>query len=52
MTEPQIYAEDSPPDMTGPHGRAWKTDVGAIARRFPDGPPAELTPCGWIVEAR
>jgi hypothetical protein len=51
LTEPVIYAEDRAPDLIGTRGRAWKTDISAIARRFPDGPPAELTPCGWIVEA-
>lgn len=48
---PVRYAEDTKPDMEGPHGRAWKNDIEAMARRYPDGPPASTTVASWIVEA-
>lgn len=47
-----VFAEDREPDLSGPHGKAWKVDVEAVARRYPGSAPAELTPCAWIVEAR
>ncbi len=52
MSEPVIYVEDRAPDLTGTHGRAWKVDVPAVARRRPGGPPAELCCAHWVVEAR
>jgi hypothetical protein len=52
VTEPVIYAESRAPDLTGPNGRAWKSDIAAVARRYPGGPPHELTVVSWVVEAR
>lgn len=51
MSEPVIYVEDVKPDLLGPFGHAWRADVGAIARRHPGGPPADLTVSAWIVQA-
>lgn len=41
--EPIIYAEDRAPDRAGPHGRAWKCDVEATARRYKNRVPVDLT---------
>lgn len=50
MNDPVIYVEDREPDIVGAHGKAWKVDVAAVARRNPGGPGADLTPASWIVE--
>ena len=52
MNEPIVYVDDRAPDLVGAHGRAWKYDMEACARRYPSGPTAELTVASWIVEAR
>lgn len=51
MTDPILYAEDKDPDLKGLHGRAWKFDIAAFARRHPAGPPLELTVASWIMHA-
>jgi hypothetical protein len=49
--EPLIYVDDRAPDLVGVHGRAWKHDIEAVARRY-GGPPPAITVASWIVEAR
>lgn len=42
---------DTPPDMTGQHGAAWRVNLAAVIAKYPAGPPMELTPCAWVVHA-
>jgi hypothetical protein len=51
MSEPLIYVEDVKPDLQGSHGKAWRADLAAVARRRPGGPPPELTVASWILSA-
>lgn len=51
MSEHLRYADDEAPDLIGKYGRAWRTDTAAIARRYPGGPPADLTVASWLVRA-
>lgn len=47
---PTRYADSTPPDLEGPHGKAWMCDTEEIVRRNGNKPHASV--CGWIVEAR
>jgi hypothetical protein len=46
---------DSPADISGPHGRAWRADLAAILAqqraKHGSAPPLELNVCGWYVHA-
>lgn len=43
--------ENTKPDLVGTMGQAWLPDLEAIGRKYPDGPPADLTVGCWYVRA-
>ena len=49
----EINSEVMPaPDRLGPHGSAWRCDIGALRRRLRIAPRDDATIAAWIIEAR
>ncbi|MBN9568729.1 MAG: hypothetical protein J0H79_14105 [Alphaproteobacteria bacterium] len=40
-----------PPEISGPHGRAWEADLVALRRKFNLDPTTDASLAGWVIEA-